>query len=88
MAQQQTLERQCNVGDSTWMVEDDELHVVLAKVFHADLWPCVFKGHKSLNVVEAEDVKKQLMLERFSQEVPSQAPGLRLLGRQVQRQRA
>ena len=68
------------------MIEDDELHVVLAKVFHADLWPSVFKGHKTLNVVEVEDVKKQLMLERFSQEVTSKASRIRLFRRQVQRQ--
>ena len=58
------------------MIEDDELHIVLGKVFHADLWSSIFKGHGKMNLLEEEKAKKQLMLERFTQEVPSLAPRL------------
>ena len=51
------------------MIEDDELHVLLAKPLKAEVWDCVFKGH-AVSVLEKEDMKKKLMLERFQEENP------------------
>ena len=73
-SKKQDLDKTCNKSDSTWMIEDDELHVVLAKVYQADVWACVFKGQNKLNPLEEEEVKKQLMLERFTHEVGLLAP--------------
>ena len=58
------------LSDSTWTIEDDELHIILTKVFQGELWPCVFKGHQKLNAVDEKEVKEKLMLERFTQEHP------------------
>ncbi len=66
---QQDLEKTCAKNDSLWMIEDDELHIVLAKVYKADVWPCVFKGHNKSDPIELENMKKKIMLERFTEEV-------------------
>lgn len=34
----------------------------------AETWAAVFKGHSELNPMEQENVKKQIMLERFQTE--------------------
>ena len=68
-ANQQDLEMTCAKSDSLWMIEDDELHIVLAKVYKADVWPCVFKGHGKVDPMEVEKMKKKIMLERFTEEV-------------------
>jgi hypothetical protein len=51
------------------MLEDDELHINLQKMYKAELWACVFKGHGELDAFTKEEVQKKLMLERFQAEV-------------------
>jgi hypothetical protein len=34
-------------------------------------WGCVFKGHENMNILEQEELKKKLMLERFQEENPT-----------------
>lgn len=57
------------MSDSTWMIEDDELHVVLGKAFKGEVWESVFVGHKQLNMDEEAKMKEQMMIERFTEEV-------------------
>ena len=42
----------------------------LQKVYKAQMWSEVFKGHGELNPMIQEEVKKQLLLERFGEEHP------------------
>lgn len=57
------------MADSTWTIEDDELHVVLGKAYKGEVWDSVFVGHKQLTPEEEAKLKEQAMLERFSEEV-------------------
>ncbi|EGG15287.1 LYR motif-containing protein 7 [Cavenderia fasciculata] len=61
--------------ESLWMIEDGELHITLQKMTKAETWSMALKGHKLLSDTQketqiSEDVKKQMMLERFQQEHP------------------
>jgi hypothetical protein len=42
------LSKDVRVDESYWMVEGDELQVILGKVLKADLWTCVFKSRRIL----------------------------------------
>ena len=35
--------------ESFWMLEDDELHIQLAKMKKAESWLCACEGHQSLD---------------------------------------
>jgi hypothetical protein len=52
------------------MIEDEELHIVLGKILKADIWNGVFEGHDVLSESDTEGLKKQILLERFSEEHP------------------
>jgi hypothetical protein len=56
--------------ECTWTLDGSELEVTLQKMKKAETWGSAFKGHSSLNALEAEEVKKKLTLERFQQEHP------------------
>ncbi|VWU52159.1 CS domain protein, putative [Hepatocystis sp. ex Piliocolobus tephrosceles] len=56
---------------SYWFIEDGVLHILLTKVKKAELWNCIFKGHKYLNAVDTDNTKKKILLERFQQEYPN-----------------
>ena len=64
------LVKTCNTNESYWMIEDDELHIILTKILKADIWKGIFEGHQILNKEDEEKMKKQILLERFSEEHP------------------
>ena len=37
---------QVKTSESFWMLEDDELHIQLAKLKKAETWACACKGHQ------------------------------------------
>jgi hypothetical protein len=57
--------------ESVWYVEEKktshtkELVIELQKAQKGVRWGCVFKGHGNMNLLEEEELKKKLMLERF-----------------------
>ncbi|CXI35321.1 CS domain protein, putative [Plasmodium berghei] len=56
---------------SYWYIDDNILHILLTKVKKAEVWNCVFKGHKNLNPVDENNTKKKMLLERFQMEHPN-----------------
>ncbi|KAF4666474.1 hypothetical protein FOL47_004075 [Perkinsus chesapeaki] len=56
--------------DSTWFIEDGEVHIILAKARKAELWPSCFEGQAQLDAFTQNEVSKKLMLERFQEEHP------------------
>jgi hypothetical protein len=57
------------VSESTWMLEDGELHITLAKACQGEHWTAAMKGH-DVQPAAAEDDRKRLLLERFQREHP------------------
>ena len=53
------------VDESFWMIEDDELHIALAKMKRAEMWEMALQGHKSMDPLMQEEIKKKLLMERF-----------------------
>ena len=51
--------------ESFWMLEDDELHIQFTKMKQGEMWTSVCKGHQSLDPLMQEEVKKNILLERF-----------------------
>ena len=60
----------CLVDESFWMLEDDELHIQLAKMKKGEMWTCALKGHQHLDPLMQEEVKKNILLQRFQEENP------------------
>ena len=56
--------------DSHWYMADGELVVLLAKMRKGETWGSVLKGHAPVDPFTREEVKKNMMLERFQQENP------------------
>ena len=56
--------------ESFWMLEDDELHIQLTKMKKADTWTGICKGHQQLDPMMHQEVKKNILLERFQTENP------------------
>jgi len=56
--------------DSFWTMEDGELHITLSKSSLGDTWTSALKGHAQMDSYTEEQVKKNLMLERFQMEHP------------------
>ena len=52
------------------MIEDDELHVQLCKMKKGEAWTAACMGHQALDPVTQEEVKKNILLERFQEENP------------------
>eukprot|EP00892_Ulva_mutabilis_P001890 jgi/Ulvmu1/11701/UM008_0112.1 len=57
------------VSESTWTVEDGELHISLQKAKQGEHWQGAIQGHV-LGEADAEEDKKRLLLERFQLEHP------------------
>lgn len=59
------------VDESLWMVDDGELNINLQKMNKAEAWDraLVGKSGESIDAFTKEEVRKQLMLERFQEEV-------------------
>ena len=64
------LPSHCLADESYWMIEDDELHIQLAKMKKAETWLQALKGHETMDPLMTEEVKKNILLERFQQENP------------------
>ena len=56
--------------ESFWMLEDDELHIQLCKMKKAESWLCACEGHQSLDPMMEQEVRKNMLLERFQEENP------------------
>lgn len=50
-------------------IEDGEIHISLQKMSKGETWMSALKGHVGLDPFTEEKVKKQMMLERFQEEV-------------------
>ncbi len=59
-------------AESMWMVVDGELNINLQKMNKAEAWDraLIGKSGEAIDAVTKEEVKKQLMLERFQEEHP------------------
>ena len=57
-------------AESFWMLEDDELHIQLTKMKQGEMWTSVLKGHTQLDPIMQQEVKKNILLERFQNENP------------------
>mmetsp|Transcript_66490 Transcript_66490/g.182360 ORF Transcript_66490/g.182360 Transcript_66490/m.182360 type:complete len:157 (-) Transcript_66490:238-708(-) len=63
-------EQTVNASESTWMMEDGELHLVLTKGSKGVTWRSLIRGHTAVDEYTASEVQKSLMLERFQAENP------------------
>ena len=59
-----------NTSESVWMIEDDELHILLCKMYKAETWTSACKGHQKLDPLAESEMKKKILLERFQEENP------------------
>lgn len=64
------LSKLCDCTESYWLIEDEELHIILQKTFKGELWESVFKGHGKVDPLVEEELKKKMLLERFQEEHP------------------
>ena len=55
----------CEAQESFWMLEDEELHIQLTKIKQGEMWTSALKGHAQLDPLMQEEVKKNILLERF-----------------------
>lgn len=60
--------------ESLWYIGDKkdnkgakEVIIELQKAQKGVRWGCIFKGHSNLNIMEEEQLKKKLLLERFQE---------------------
>ncbi|KAL4465993.1 hypothetical protein ABPG74_004230 [Tetrahymena malaccensis] len=60
----------CDTDESTWCIEDEELHIILQKGHKGEVWQSVFVGHDKLDPLLQQEIQKKLMLERFQEENP------------------
>lgn len=52
------LSKLCDCTESYWLIEDEELHIILQKTFKGELWESVFKGHGKVDPLVEEELKK------------------------------
>lgn len=52
------------------VTRERELHIILGKAHKGETWSSVFKRHGSMDLFTAQEVQKQIMLERFQEEHP------------------
>jgi hypothetical protein len=50
-------------------LDEGIIEITLHKAHLAETWPCVFRGHETMNAIELEETKQSLLLERFQREV-------------------
>ena len=55
------LEKPCDASESFWMIEDDELHILLQKAVRAEVWACALKGHGQINAMVQEETQKKIL---------------------------
>lgn len=61
---------QVKASESYWMIEDDELHIQLQKMYKAETWGTACKGHAQMDPLTQSEVQKKILLERFQEENP------------------
>ncbi|CAK87582.1 unnamed protein product (macronuclear) [Paramecium tetraurelia] len=66
----EALVKQCDSSESYWLVEDEELHIILQKAYKGELWPSVFVGHGKVDPMTEQELQKKMLLERFQEEHP------------------
>ena len=59
-----------NSEESLWVIEDNELHLIIHKGRKGETWKSAFEGHGTVNPLVLDETKKKLMLERFQQDHP------------------
>ncbi|KAK9172682.1 CS domain protein [Cryptosporidium meleagridis] len=60
-----------DTSESLWYIENNELIVQLSKMRKGSVWNSVtITNENSLNYIDIENMKKQMMLERFQRENP------------------
>jgi hypothetical protein len=61
------------VNESLWTLSDGEININLQKMNKAEMWTCALAGRhgSEVDAYTQEEVKKQLMLERFQEEHPT-----------------
>ena len=57
-----------NADESTWYIDGKELRIECTKSKKGETWKAVFVGHGELNPFAQEEIRKQMMLERFQEE--------------------
>ncbi|CAD8128735.1 unnamed protein product [Paramecium sonneborni] len=82
------LVKQCDSSESYWLIEDEELHIILQKAYKGELWPSVFVGHGKVDPLTEQELQKKMLLERFQEEHPverfqEEHPGFDFSGAQV-----
>jgi hypothetical protein len=57
--------------ESMWMIDDGELIINLQKMYKAETWESALRGQRgqTVDTFTKEQLKKQMMLERFQEEV-------------------
>ncbi|KAL3128201.1 hypothetical protein CHM_5g3000 [Cryptosporidium hominis] len=66
-----TLFDKIDTSESLWYIENNELIVQLSKMRKGSVWNSVIASNEnSLNSIDIENMKKQMMLERFQRENP------------------
>lgn len=58
------------MSESTWTLEDGELHVTLSKLEAGAPWPAAIAGHEA-DALTRQREQQRLLLERFQREVRS-----------------
>lgn len=58
--------------ESTWMLVDGEVIIILQKMNKAEVWDCALAGKngQTVDAFTKEELKKKMMLERFQEEHP------------------
>ena len=81
------LERKVEASESIWVIEDEELHIILMKIEKAEIWSRVCKDHDKMDPLIEAEIKKNFLIEKFRREHPEFAPS-REIGRASRRERA
>ena len=66
-----------NIAESSWYLDSDTIHIILMKVHRGETWESALKGFQNSQGESAvvdpftkEQIKQQLMIERFQEENP------------------
>lgn len=60
-----------DTDESTWYIDGEEIRIECTKVRKGETWEAAFTGHGALDPFAQEQVRKQMMLERFQEEHPT-----------------
>mmetsp|Transcript_21855 Transcript_21855/g.33366 ORF Transcript_21855/g.33366 Transcript_21855/m.33366 type:complete len:196 (+) Transcript_21855:65-652(+) len=58
-------------SESSWYMDDGEIHIILSKAFRAETWEQALQGiEPTVNPAVKQEIQQQMMLERFQEENP------------------